>query len=204
MKTINLYQFGELSLDAQKRALEEYRNLRNQNWDESDNEQVEEAIRTVALEKYGVDPKLVMFSLGHCQGDGVAFYGRLNMDKLCKKHPSLIELVNECSVEGPIHIESDGANGRYHHWNSMSVFVVDENNQSLGTWEGLTEEARLKLQNAAEKLESAVKEILQAASRECESVGYEVMEDMLSEENLRDEMEANEVWFLASGKLFRD
>lgn len=187
MKTINLYQFEELSPDAQKRALEAYRDERNRGWDSYDNQQVEEAIRETAKEQFGVDPEEVEFSLGYCQGDGVAFYGKLKLETLGEKHEDLKPLLEKLGENGYYYLTVNRTNHRYTHHNTMrlqEVSCLDEKE-----WE---------------QLEASVTEILSLASKACESVGYKAIEAMLSDDSLKDELEANEVWFLESGKLFRE
>lgn len=116
------YSFNDLSEEAQKRAIEEYREERS--WDESDNDQLSEMFEQDIDDYYGLGENMkVNWGLSYTQGDGVCFQGHVDIEKFLEAEPQknanekfkkLIRLVS-----AKIDHES-----RYCHWNSMTVDVA--------------------------------------------------------------------------------
>lgn len=74
-KTINLYEYSELTAEAKQKALD--------NWRETNDDPLfqshminllKEELEDIGL-KYDTDSIDVLYSLGHCQGDGFMFMG---------------------------------------------------------------------------------------------------------------------------------
>jgi len=132
----------------------------------------------------------VFWSLGYCQGDGVAFYGSVYPEDLKEKDSQAREFIAALEKAGDVLIISlTGENNHYHHWNSMTVeieFESETDDEDLP--------ARLKIarpvlrENLEEHLAGRVKEI----SRELEKSGYAEIEYAYDEDAIRVELQERE------------
>ena len=142
---IQIFKFSELEGAARNRALEWGRKVSHENYSsEFLTEIFEEQLKDRGYEFD--EPKIgfrTYWSLSSCQGDGVAFYGRLDLDELAKKDPVIMHLLRKaarlvtiryrgktrtpfCEAASNVdcwtfNVEIEGSNGHYHHWNSMNV-----------------------------------------------------------------------------------
>lgn len=180
--------FSELSRGAQDFALSEEQN-RSERFDWDDAEFLTEDFKT-QLAEFGFEETEVYWSLGYCQGDGVAFYGRVYSESLKEKDRKAKRLIAALEAAGgALYIEITGANNHYHHPNSMTVEIEFENETDD---EDLP--ARLKIarpilrENLEEHLNERVKEI----SRELEKSGYAEIEYAHGEEAIRSELQERE------------
>lgn len=110
-------EFKELSEEAQKRALDKWRN-KGWDWDQTDADQLSELFKEILVEKGFLDDVVPNWSLAYCQGDGVCFSGHIDAEKLFqqkgwKKYKHFGDRIS-------IKVTHDG---RYCHWNSMSVEI---------------------------------------------------------------------------------
>lgn len=138
------------------------------------------------LAERGFENVEVYWSLGHCQGDGVAFYGRVWAQDLKEKDEMAKVLIERLERAGDdISIEITGASNHYHHWNSMTVEV--EFNSELETDEL---PARLKIARPVwrEEFEEYLSERVKEISRELEKSGYAEIEYQTSEETIRNDL----------------
>jgi hypothetical protein len=114
--------FDELSEEAKESAIENERNS-GRGFDETDAAFLTEDFQNQLAEK-GFEAVKVFWSLNYCQGDGVAFYGRVYADDLKSKDPEAKKLIERLEKVGDeISIEITGANNWYHHRNSMTVEI---------------------------------------------------------------------------------
>lgn len=137
--------FSELSREAQDFALSEEQN-RSERFDWDDAEFLTEDFKT-QLAEFGFEETEVYWSLGYCQGDGVAFYGRVYPESLKEKDRRAKRLIDALEAAGDaLYIEITGANNHYHHWNSMTVEIEFENES-----DDEEKPARLKIARPARK-----------------------------------------------------
>ena len=193
--TIETYKFEELDEKAQKKAIEWYR---EHAWDShNDNQLTDDFCEYLEENGLVVDytggknthPK-VWWSLGNCQGDGVAFEGKIDLDKLAAKHEdvaALMKKVKEIDEEAT----SDfwfriSHSGHYYHENSMSVDSECSDNEAL-------HEIQAELQTIIEGL-------IKEWSRHCEKMGYDEIDYVNSDESIIEMIEANEYNFTKEGK----
>ncbi len=180
--------FSELSGEAQELAVsEECRRANRFDWDDA--EFLTEDFITQLAEQ-GFEETEVYWSLGYCQGDGVAFYGRVYPESLKEKDCQAKRLITALEVAGDsLYIEITGANGYYHHWNSMTVEIEFENES-----EDDDLPARLKIARPAlrENLEEYLAERVKEISREIEKSGYAEIEYRYDENVIRDELQERE------------
>lgn len=176
--------FSELTLQAQESAVAGERDD-SQRFDWDDAEFLTEDFKTQLAES-GFSETEVYWSLGYCQGDGVAFYGRVDGESLKEKDRMAKRLIGALEAAGDLfYIEITGANSHYHHWNSMTVEIE---------FESETEDedlpARLKIARPAlrENLEEYLAEKVKEISRELEKSGYAEIEYHYNETAIREEL----------------
>lgn len=176
--------FSELKFEAQKFAVSEERS-RPDRFDWDDAEFLTEDFKS-QLDEFGFGETEVYWSLGNCQGDGVAFYGRVYTESLKEKDRRAKRMVSALEAAGDeLYIEITGKNSHYHHWNSMTVEVEFENDM-----EDDELPARLKIARPAlrEEFEEYLAERVKEISRELEKSGYAEIEYRYDEDAIRNEL----------------
>ncbi len=156
-------------------------------WDDA--EVLTEDFKT-QLAELGFEDLDVYWSLGYCQGDGVAFYGCVDTEYLKKRDQAAKNLIEHLESAGDEpSIEITGKNNFYHHWNSMTVEIKFESETDEEDLPSRLKFARpLWRENLEEYLSERVKEI----SRELEKSGYAEIEYRYSEETIRQELSERE------------
>lgn len=180
--------FPELKPEAQELAVSKERDS-PERFDWGDAEFLTEDFKT-QLAEYGFEETEVYWSLSCCQGDGVAFYGRVLKESLKEKDCKAKRLIAALEAAGDeLFIEITGANSHYHHWNSMTVEIDFENESDD---EDLP--ARLKIARPAlrENLEEYLNERVKEISRELEKSGYAEIEYRYDEAAIREELRERE------------
>lgn len=144
----------------------------------------------------------VYWSLGYCQGDGVSFYGRVWAQDLKEKDARAKILIERLEKAGDdISIEISGANGHYHHWNSMSVEVEFDSE--------LEDEdlpSRLKIARPVwrEEFEEYLSEKVKEISRELEKSGYAEIEYKSDEDTIKNDLLEREHLYEKDGSRAMD
>lgn len=191
--TIELYTFEELDPRAKERARDWYRQVSAGDSDVSDLITEDFAQQ---LSDLGYPTKDIRWSLSYSQGDGVAFYGECDGDKLIKRYnlegsnksPSWAEAY-ENWAEAYIKLTRLGSH--YDHYNTMGVEVE--------LW--FTGDANEQVRQAAEEeLAQWVQDDVKAVSRKLEAGGYEIIEAYSSDEYIDENIIINEYEFYANGK----
>jgi hypothetical protein len=144
------------------------------------------------------------YSLSNCQGDGMGFYGLVSdpvhLAALCRRlftkgvpdhasrRQSCIYYISRGLVT--LNIAYRGW-GHYNHWNTMEpdLEYVDDDKVTKYGLDSL--EIFLKL----------VDDDIMSMSRQLERAGYDYIEDRESEEVVAEDLEANDYYFYASGKI---
>lgn len=188
--------FSELGGEAQEFAVSQER-MRPDRFDWDDAEFLTEDFKT-QLAEYGFSELEVYWSLGYCQGDGVAFYGRVCSESLKEKDQTAKRLIDALEAAGDVlYIEITGEGGHYHHWNSMTVEIE---------FESETEDedlpARLKIARPVlrEELEEYLGERVKEISRELEKSGYAEIEYRHDEATIRAELSEREHLYEKDGE----
>lgn len=189
--------FSELTRQAQDFAVSEEQN-RADRFDWDDAEFLTEDF-TTQLAEYGFEETEVYWSLGYCQGDGVAFYGRVYAESLKEKDSQAKRLITALEAAGDsLYIEITGGSGHYHHSNSMTVEVEFESETDD---EDLP--ARLKIARPAlrENLEEYLTERVKEISRELEKSGYAEIEYRYDEKTIRNDLTERDHLYEKDGAL---
>lgn len=92
-KTINLYQFHELTEEQQAKVLDKYRDWNDDIFESYANDEC----NTLEITESGFNNPIIHYSLGYCQGDGACFdCNDFNFDLLLKdwQHPHKNWIIN--------------------------------------------------------------------------------------------------------------
>ena len=188
VRTDTVYNFEELSEKAQQSALE-WLAQSNQEWYEPDN-LTEVFSFELGLWGFPSDPKSIEWRLSYSQGDGVAFYGTIDVPTYLvktKQRTKFRSLLNSPNVYMDCRIERN-----YSHYNTMAVHaVIEEYDRPLSP-----QQTQL-----AELLEEALTEHVVHVSQELERMGYAELEYITSREYIVEQIEINEYEFTEDGKL---
>lgn len=191
-KTIYVYQYDELTVSAKENARKWFAESLNEEFS-YETECITENMQNV-LEEKGYEGLDLHWSLSHCQGDGVAFYGRLTTEELVNLSERLLsdkdyQRLKLVGTLADFEIEISDTNNRYHHYNSMRVDIDDV--QSLEDFP--------KIWELIEKLKNAIAEDIRNISRELEKQGYEEIAYYYSKESIEENIRANEYEFDVDG-----
>lgn len=202
MREIQIFNYSELNKDAKEKAIEVVRNTdifgQELVWDL--NEAFESTLKSLGLDGIEID-----FSLSHSQGDGVAFYGYIdnehlwnwvNDSKLSDDEVKLIALCQLGRANLDINIERNFLSSRYSHPNTMEVSIPFYDGDDLPFDDDRMEELM-------SGLELKIKEVVQDKSMELERLGYNMINDYYSDENLNDILEESSLEFYEDGTLYR-
>ena len=176
--------FWELSDEAQHAAVAAERTSPDR-FDYDDAAILSEDFKIQLAERGFPDVK-VFWSLGYCQGDGVAFYGSVYPEDLKEKDEEAAKFIEALEKAGDVlSVAITGENNHYHHWNSMTVEVEFESETDDDDLP-----ARLKIARPAlrENLEEHLAEKVKEISRELEKSGYAEIEYRYDEETIRNDL----------------
>jgi hypothetical protein len=127
----------------------------------------------IRLRRLGYVDVEVRYSLGYSQGDGVAFYGRLDDDSLTLLADRLLEGAEKAAVTRAMKkgwcLEIQGESSRYHHYNSMRV---EENGDYSDPYPNLTHREKA----ACDALFVLIKEDVQDVSQTLDREGYNILQ----------------------------
>lgn len=194
-----VYYFEELSEQAKKKAIEDFR--RRGTWEQWDNDDLSEYFKERLMEYGFYDDVQIEFSLGYCQGDGVAFYGEIDFsiwlknhqDHFTKKELKRLEWLN---YEFGIGLSTTRNSYGYHysHYNTMDINVACDGYIGLRDSDLLDE--------VLNEVEELLKDEVVELSREFERIGYEEIEYKNSDEYIIESIIVNEYEFMEDGSMF--
>ncbi|QFP93428.1 UNVERIFIED_ORG: hypothetical protein Xoosp15_163 [Xanthomonas phage Xoo-sp15] len=191
-ETVKFYKYDELSVDAKENAVKWFHETLNHEFT-YENEQISETLET-ALENKGYKGFDLNWSLNHCQGDGVAFYGTLFTTELVKLSERLLsdkdyKRLKAIAKGEDFSIEINRCNYHYNHYNTMETYLNDEH--VFGDYP--------KVWELLQKLESAVSDDIKEVSRELEKIGYSEIDYRFTKEYAEQEIENCEYEFTIEG-----
>lgn len=170
--TITAYTFEELSKDVQERLIREYRQSNDYGDDLED--YLNERLKELTGLKFDLT-----YSLCHMQGDGVRFIGQIAGDEINKL--PFAPLVKDASRT----IISILPTYIFH-----APYQVD-----------IDIDVEAYTDDELEKLKEAVNEWYGTIADALKEAGYEYIEDMESDEYIRDFLIANEYLYMADGRM---
>jgi hypothetical protein len=191
MRTIEtiLYQFEELSKEAQETAIENQRNSECNvflDWFYDD------CIEQIIAAGFKGNVKL-KYSLSYCQGDGLSFscdyFNNLNalfVEILGTEKQKTIDcIINNCSLK----IKGNNGNYCYAHKNDIELEL---NNYYV--------KSSTNIDNLIYKVESKLKDIYINLCKELENNGYSEIEYQNSDECIIQNLIENQIEFIENGK----
>jgi hypothetical protein len=187
---LTTYAFKELSDKAKKVALEAVRKLAA---DDDHSDEITEDFKT-RLDELGYPTDDVNWSLGCCQGDGVAFYGTVDRERVIARlyagDAAKISKITELMSRGLLDIEivRNSHGTRYSH--SRTMTLEDH-------WERADEADTKFIADVA----SDILDDIRATSSELEKSGYEMIAYYNEDSTLIDDAEALDYEFLESGRM---
>lgn len=205
---LTLYTFDELPTVAAKKRAIEWARGQELDWGEHDNRQLTEDFKS-RLEEVGLPGGNVQWRVAFSQGDGVAFYGPVDVDRFFG--------VGRLKGEGPVterkrwvpasepyaKLRKYGfsativelGSGHYHHYNTMDV-----------EWE-LSDPPEDEQEYAAvgKLAQEAADEILEKAKEMSHELYDDASDQILdagSDENIGETLSANEYLFTKDGRFY--
>lgn len=180
---VKVYAFDELSPKAKERAIEKARQHLNETWD---GDLLKESFKAL-LEERGLPTEKIYFSLSHCQGDGVGFYGDVDLETFSKwKNLSLPEGFSDA-----FHFIIEKRDNHYDHeytgyadWEEWGIDRPED-------WVGLADGVKLELQEA-----------YRDTSRQLAREGYEELDYENSDEYIIEFIQGNDYEYEENGEMF--
>jgi hypothetical protein len=184
-KTINIYQFNELTEEAKENAIEKYREN-----NEGDFDFFEDTMKDL-LEHHTPFKDLKMsYSLSYSQGDGVSFKGALSLEEILEADlitKAEYKYLEKQMDEGrSLEISIEKHDSRYSHEYTMYGQIIFE------TYPEDHYKTVEKLQSLEERIEENLTEYAREKAREIEKIGYEEIEYINSDEYIIEQIEHNE------------
>lgn len=209
--TIALYKFNELSPEAQQRAIQRWRESMDWNIEsECITESFEERLREL-----GYPTDNIEWGLSYSQGDGVAFYGDVDVPKVAQRILEgddliLFNSLVEENLTVTVNIYKNSFGYHYSHYNTMEVELDGDGIDTM--IDCLYEDLDSDSDEYAEKydeigsmlitLRDGISDEIKDVSRQLERDGYAQIEYYESDEAIRETIEANEYEFEADGTMF--
>lgn len=181
-REILVYAFGELAEPAKSRVRETI----GQWLQESANEGLADEF-AAELVTWGFPTDNVEWSLGSCQGDGVAFYGRVDLPTYARKLGKLTAWRAFLLADPYAELSRNSWGTHYSHANTMDVDVFYD-----GT-------ATAKRNALAQVVSESLTDDVRAVSRELERRGYAALE--FEDADIQDHCAANDYRFYADGRI---
>jgi len=187
---IEVYKFSELNKKAQEKVISDYRAEDELTFFSED---FTEYAKDYLQEKYAFNPDEIRFSLSYSQGDGVSFTEKgVNIEEFIKKNnikgfDLLIKLNQEPNLI--ISLETNSLSNMYQHENTVNIeYNLYPDNSSL------------KTDKLIGDFIAVMEEIRFNACKELEKNGYKQIEDLQSEEYIKEAIETNEYEYTKDGK----
>jgi hypothetical protein len=220
---IPIFKFSELSSKAADKARDW--------WIAATGHEIGTSIHIMYIERLyaaGYPTEQIEFSLNCCQGDGMAFYtGRMRNPKDRERMPYAavgekqlrydvdvgrllrgrlkpyfskdkrrrIYQLAKAGVTLDVGINRNSYGHHYSHYNTMSIEVA------LGD---CPEELEKEANELADEILEAIRDDVRDMSKELEKAGYQFWEDATTVEQVSQEMDENEIWFHADGRVVHE
>lgn len=187
---ITAYSIDELEGKAREKALDWAR------YAGFNNDMIIEDTRELfrqRLEELGYPTDQIEWSLGHCQGDGMAFYGHVDVDKWLTAHKRRTyyrKLRDPKTGDLDVEIEISRNSFGYHyaHFNTMSV-----------NYEYRPYSRERAIETLAKELCEEIDDDVRAVSKGLEREGYKIAESWDSDEVLSESLRMNDIRFDENG-----
>lgn len=209
-ETVNVYQFSELSEEAKDRAINSFRESMDWSYE---SEVITEDFE-YELGKLGLPTDDIEWRLSHSQGDGVAFYGNVDMGVVARrllegeslKLYKLIE-AHDLTISAKLYRNSYGT--FYSHYNTMNVemdtddihTIVEDIYDIESDSEDFQEKYEI-VENLISELEEIISDDIKDVSMELERRGYDAIDYYNSDEAISETIIANGYEYTVDGKMY--
>jgi hypothetical protein len=208
--TTTLYKFEELTKDAKIKAIENWRD--SMDWT-IESEYISENFE-YRLKELGYPTDDLEWRLSYSQGDGVAFYGYIDMNVVARRlldgdSLSLYNLIVDENLTISAEIYRNSFGTYYSHWNTMEVGLDGDDVDTM--MEYLYEEVDRdsdeyvdrysQICNLLEELDNRISDDIKSVSKELEKDGYSEIEYHESDNAISEALIANEYEFTSEGKI---
>lgn len=220
-RVMTLYTYDELSEEAKKKAVEEFKNtdIWREISDETSREEIESFFLEILEERgyevdsyqqkchlegrggkpgrdfYRTEHKLY-WSLNCCQGDGMAWTGSINMEKVAARLIAAEEFtqaeweaVKDFFSNRDITTKVTHRDNYYYHYNTMDLDWEDQRPEPESGFEQVCDS---HISSILDKLQDLVKEDIKDTSRFLEDKGYDIIEGCESEESCEAFLDGND------------
>ena len=196
-KTIKVYSFDELPPKIREKIVE---STQRRLYEDLEPELITECFEQV-LEEEGMPADDIRWRLSNCQGDGVAFYGTIDVSEYVKAQKDKQnftqaewDLISKADQDGQlsIKIEKSRAFHMYDHWNTMIVDM--EMGEDYYDGKG-------KLIPPFDDLEEVIKTDIKNISHRLEDMGYKAIDDITSEAEALEAIKSSENEYDENGKV---
>ena len=201
MRKITICEYADLNDDAKEVALSEV--VFNDVFGGKLNDELRSVLGN-KLKSLGIEDLELEFDLTYSQGSGVAFYGYIDNAHLwnwvdeSKLSDDEVKLVNMCVLGNDhldINIERNFLANRYSHYNTMDVDIPSYD----GNYVPFNDD---KMEELMESLSNKILEQVREKSRALTSLGYEIIEEFNSKENIERLLDTYLIEFYEDGSLF--
>ena len=204
--------YKDLPPDVQAMAIENYREMR---WSSGHDDGVSDTLHSDLSDYYGLSDCKLYYSLGSCQGDGVAFEGSPDIDQwadcaaMNQHDRELLSLLAELRAfaalfgmeETPMPSVKITHFGRYYHWNSMEVTVEDSTAYDARRNDEIAVEQEHCLDRIVTAIQDYCTQDVKDISRALERDGYSQIEANDADDAIVEEIEANDYLFDEEGEI---
>ena len=213
-EVINLYKFEELSDDAKKNAIENYRI--SMDWQIESEFITEKFVENLSDMGYPTDD--LEWRLSYSQGDGVAFYGEVDIDKVIDRlehkgydlNYDLYKAIDNENLTITARIYRNSFDYRYSHYNTMKVEIDGDSIETMmeylyGYLDSDTDEYVDKyneIYNFLLDLRDCIHNDIKGVSKQLEKEGYNDIEYYSSDEAITETLIANEYEFTEDGVMY--
>lgn len=193
--TETLYSYEELAEfpEAQERARDKIGSW-NAEWEGENLSYQFELI----LEEQGFPTDKIEYSLGHSQGDGVAFYGSIDVNHWLTVNKRLTYYRTLRTYDPYARIDKNSWGTHYSHYNTMDVIAGASFHTDWWPFEDNTTDRKTQMLG---ELRYELEESVQDMSHKLEKFGYDIIEHAYSDEAVRESCEANEHLFTEEGEI---
>jgi hypothetical protein len=188
------YLYSELSPTAQERARQWWREC------EANDPTPLDFLQDHLSDYYGIINCTLYYSLGHCQGDGVAFEGRPDLDAWADHDDTLGDALTLLQgyaallgLESPELSCTIQHSGNYYHECSMDLTVEYQ------SWENTPEHEWID--GKVRELEESLRRLIRKVSVELRDAGYAEIEYRDSEEYIAEVLATNDYEFTRRGEF---
>ena len=200
---VNVYSVDELDKDVKARVLDMFRDDLN----DVVISEIEHKFEKL-LEEYGYPTDDIRYRLTYCQGDGVAFYGTINLENfIFNRFLDLSEdltkddlrRINYIVKEGLcIHIEKSQSFHLYDHYNTM---IVWEEDADAYMHEDSSKKDIDNMIISVKKLREFIEDDIVNLSIKMESIGYDIIEEYKSDKSVEDYLNWCDLYFTEDGTM---